>query len=144
MSHRQIGARRRPRRVLPAVLVATALVAATVGVEVLTHQDAQGGTADWQTVWSDDFTGAAGTAPSTANWLTDTGHGYPNGTAGWGNNELENYTADPANLGLDGAGNLRITATRDAAGTWTSGRLETARTDFAPAAGGTLKVEARL
>jgi hypothetical protein len=36
----------------------------------------------WNVVWSDEFNGAAGSAPSSANWTYDTGAG------GWGNNEL--------------------------------------------------------
>ena len=48
------------------------------------------------------------------------------------------------NVSLDGNGNLRITPLRDAAGNWTSGRIETNRTDFQPPAGGKLRVEARI
>ncbi|HET6291630.1 MAG TPA: hypothetical protein VFG15_33445 [Amycolatopsis sp.] len=32
----------------------------------------------WTTVVTGDFTGAAGSLPtSSANWIVDTGHGYP-------------------------------------------------------------------
>jgi beta-glucanase (GH16 family) len=48
------------------------------------------------------------------------------------------------NVSLDGNGNLRITPRRDSAGNWTSGRIETNRTDFQPPSGGKLRVEARL
>ncbi|MEV6968375.1 family 16 glycosylhydrolase [Hamadaea sp. NPDC051192] len=54
--------------------------------------------------WSDEFTGAAGTAPSSARWAYDVGG------AGWGNNELEYYTTSTSNAALDGNGNLVITA----------------------------------
>ena len=47
-------------------------------------------------------------------------------------------------MALDGTGNLRITPQRGAAGNWTSGRIETKRTDFQPPAGGKLRVEARI
>ncbi|MER5636733.1 glycoside hydrolase family 16 protein [Kitasatospora sp. NPDC002227] len=55
-------------------------------------------------VWSDEFNGATGAAPDPKRWrhvLDGQGHG---------NNELEYYTADPANAALDGAGHLQITA----------------------------------
>src|SRR5581483_1049506 len=78
----------------------------------------------WRTVWQDDFTGPAGTLPSAADWKFDLGRGYPNGPTGWGNGELERYTADPSNVSLDGNGDLRITPTL-VNGVWHSGRIET-------------------
>jgi len=98
----------------------------------------------WKTVWSDDFNGKAGELPSRSDWLMDTGTSYPGGAPQWGTGEMETYTADPANVSMDGKGNLKITATRDAAGTWRSARLETTRTDFQAQPGGRLKVEARI
>jgi beta-glucanase (GH16 family) len=53
-------------------------------------------------------------------------------------------TDSTANVSLDGNGNLRITPLRDSAGRWTSGRIETTRTDFQPPSGGKLRIEARL
>jgi hypothetical protein len=99
---------------------------------------------NWTTVWSDDFTGAAGTSPSAADWLLRTGTAYPGGAAHWGTGEVETATASPANVGRDGAGHLAITALRDGAGNWTSGRLETQRTDFAAPAGGQVRFTAVL
>jgi beta-glucanase (GH16 family) len=98
----------------------------------------------WTPVFTDDFTGAAGTGVNTANWQYTTGTSYPGGPAGFGTGEIETMTAGPSNVSLDGAGNLRITPQRDAAGNWTSGRIETRRSDFQPAAGGKLRVEARM
>ncbi len=98
----------------------------------------------WQPVWSDDFDGKAGTAPAAGDWLLDTGTAYPGGAAAWGTGEVETYTGDSANVGLDGAGHLRITATRNAAGGWQSARLESRRSDFQPAADGVLRVSARI
>ncbi|GIF48520.1 F5/8 type C domain-containing protein [Asanoa ferruginea] len=89
----------------------------------------------WQTVWSDDFTGAANTSPSAANWLLRTGTQYPGGAANWGTGSVETASASTSNVGLDGAGRLSIRATKDGAGNWTSGRIETQRADFAPQAG---------
>jgi beta-glucanase (GH16 family) len=56
------------------------------------------------TLFDDEFTGAAGSSPDAAHW------GYAEGGNGWGNNELESYTARPSNAALDGAGNLDIVA----------------------------------
>nr|WP_132124565.1 glycoside hydrolase family 16 protein [Actinocrispum wychmicini] len=100
--------------------------------------------AGWTQVFADDFTGPADTLPSGANWIIDTGHSYPGGPGNWGTGEIQNYTANPSNVSLDGAGNLRITPLRDGAGTWTSARIETQRTDFKPPDNGVLRIEARI
>lgn len=68
---------------------------------------------------ADEFDGAAGSAPNPRIWRFDTGAG------GWGNAELQTYTDSRRNSALDGAGNLVITARREADGTYTSARLKT-------------------
>ncbi len=93
----------------------------------------------WSTVWSEDFNG--GTL-NTANWLVRTGTQYPGGPANWGTGEVETMAA--ANVTLDGAGKLNIRAVRDGAGNWTSGRIETQRTDFAAAPGEQVRFTANL
>ncbi|MDI1465332.1 discoidin domain-containing protein [Catellatospora sp. KI3] len=90
---------------------------------------------NWTTVWEENFDGAANTSPSAANWLLRTGTQYPGGAANWGTGEIETASASTANVYLTGDGKLNIKAIRDGAGNWTSGRLETQRTDFTPAAG---------
>lgn len=100
--------------------------------------------AGWSQVFVDDFNGAAGSGVNTANWQYDTGTSYPGGAANWGTGEVETMTSSTNNVALDGNGNLLITPRRDASGNWTSGRIETTRTDFQPPAGGKLRVEARL
>ena len=95
-------------------------------------------------VWSDDFAGAAGTLPSSDNWVIDTGTSYPGGAAHWGTGEVQTYTSDTANLQQDGDGNLKITPIEDAEGNWTSARIESKRSDFEPPAGGKLRIEARI
>ncbi|MBV9823821.1 MAG: carbohydrate-binding protein [Actinobacteria bacterium] len=100
--------------------------------------------AGWTTTFSDDFSGAAGTGLNTANWLYDTGTGYPGGAANWGTGEIETMTSSTASVYQDGAGHLAIKPIRDASGHWTSGRVETQRTDLAAPAGGVLRVEASL
>ncbi|RPF21820.1 glycoside hydrolase family 16 protein [Myceligenerans xiligouense] len=72
-----------------------------------------------QLVWSDEFDGAAGSAPNPANWNHETGD------HGWGNNELQNYTDSRDNSALDGNGNLVITARQEAGGGYTSARMTT-------------------
>ncbi|TQJ91161.1 glycoside hydrolase family 16 protein [Streptomyces sp. SLBN-31] len=98
----------------------------------------------WTQVFADDFNGSAGTGVNTSNWLYDTGTSYPGGAANWGTGEVETMTNSTSNVALDGSGNLKITPLRDGAGKWTSGRIETNRTDFQPPAGGKLRVEARI
>ncbi|MEU0837302.1 glycoside hydrolase family 16 protein [Streptomyces sp. NPDC005969] len=66
----------------------------------------------------DGFNDRAGTAPSSARWIHDTG----NGTNGWGNLELQYYTAGAANAATDGKGALVITAKRQTAGSCWNGK----------------------
>jgi beta-glucanase (GH16 family) len=99
---------------------------------------------EWTTVFRDDFDGAAGTGLNPQDWLYDKGTGYPGGAAAWGTGEIETATDSTANVHHDGAGHLAITPLRDAAGNWTSGRIETQRTDFAAPAGGQLEISASL
>jgi len=94
--------------------------------------------------FSDDFNGAAGASPNTANWQFATGHGYPGGAPNWGTGEIENMTSSRTNSRLNGHGALAIVPVRDSAGHWTSARLETRRTDFAAPPGGRLKVDAMI
>ncbi|WP_230393929.1 carbohydrate-binding protein [Plantactinospora alkalitolerans] len=98
----------------------------------------------WSLVWGDDFTGAANTLPSSANWIIDTGTSYPGGPANWGTGEIQTYTSSTANVSHDGGGNLRITPIRNGSGQWTSSRIETVRTNFKPPAGGVLAIEGRI
>jgi beta-glucanase (GH16 family) len=60
----------------------------------------------YQLVWSDEFNGADGSAPDATKWAIQTGGN------GWGNNELEYYTARPQNVQVSG-GNLVITAIKE-------------------------------
>jgi hypothetical protein len=100
--------------------------------------------AGWNLIFSDDFNGPAGQLPSSQNWLFDLGTSYPGGAPNWGTGEVETMTNNPANVSLDGGGNLRITPLRAANGSWTSARIETRRTDFAAPGGGKMRVEGRL
>lgn len=139
-------ARRGPlRRALVAVLGTLSLAAAAATAATLpANASAPTPPSGWSQVFVDDFSGAAGSGVNTSNWQYDTGTSYPGGAANWGTGEVETMTSSTNNVALDGNGNLLITPRRDASGNWTSGRIETTRTDFQPPAGGKLRVEARL
>ncbi len=80
----------------------------------------------WTLQWSDEFDGTNGSSPDSTKWAFDTGGN------GWGNNELEYYTARPQNAQLQNS-NLVITAIRKTytgpegvTRNYTSARLKTA------------------
>jgi beta-glucanase (GH16 family) len=100
----------------------------------------------WSLVWSDDFDGAANTGLSRSDWLYTVGTSYPGGAANFGTAEVETMTDRTANVSHDGAGHLAIKPIRSGAGAgrWTSGRVETKRTDFAAPPGGVVRIEASL
>jgi beta-glucanase (GH16 family) len=60
----------------------------------------------WRLIWSDEFTGAAGSRPDGRKWTPAIGGG------GWGNQELEYYTNNN-NAQQDGNGNLVIEARKE-------------------------------
>ncbi|MEV5752239.1 discoidin domain-containing protein [Actinoallomurus sp. NPDC052308] len=90
----------------------------------------------WTTVFSDDFAGAAGSPPSSANWFYDIGTGY-------GTGEIEQTTSSTANSYLDGNGHLVLKAIKNGS-TWTSARLESTRADFQAPPGGKLEMTASI
>ncbi|MEW2134580.1 glycoside hydrolase family 16 protein [Streptomyces sp. NPDC005435] len=143
---RAVGGRRYSvRRALVAAIgtLGLAAVAAATGVAPA-DASAPAPSAGWSQVFLDDFDGAAGSGVNTSDWQYDTGTSYPGGAAGWGTGEVETMTSSTSNVALDGNGNLLITPRRDGSGNWTSGRIETKRTDFQPPAGGKLRVQARI
>jgi beta-glucanase (GH16 family) len=73
-----------------------------------------------QLVWSDDF---SGTQLNLNNWAYELGNGCSVGVCGWGNNELESYTSDPANIRVAN-GTVTITALNNS-GSYTSARIKT-------------------
>ena len=97
MNHRtKAAAGSRPRRTWPrlrpagprAVLTALALLASglagVVGTGLVRTPAARADTvpappSGWTTVFGDNFAGAAGSAPSAANWFYDIGTGYGTG-----------------------------------------------------------------
>jgi hypothetical protein len=100
--------------------------------------------AGWRTVFSDYFTGRAGSR-ADSKWIYDTGTSS-SGTdcpANWGTGEVESATAAGTNVYQDGHGHLLIRPVRSG-GQWTSGRIETASAKFAAPAGGELRVTASI
>jgi beta-glucanase (GH16 family) len=70
-------------------------------------------------IWSEEFN--YNSAPDSDVWSYDLGNW------GWGNQELQNYTSDPANVWVNGS-NLVITAIKQGSGggaTFTSARIKT-------------------
>ena len=102
------GAPRR-RSLLTAVALAAGSLTGTVAVTVASAPQALADTppaapAGWTTVFSDNFAGAAGTAPNAQNWFYDIGTGY-------GTGETEQTTNSTSNVYLDGNGHLVLKAT---------------------------------
>ena len=121
------------------VLFASGLSAATATALTATPAAAvtvPGAPSGWTTVFSDSFSGAAGSAPSAQNWFYDIGTGY-------GNNEVEQTTNSASNIYQDGNGHLVIQA-NDTAGAWTSAKIESTRDDFQAPAGGELEMTAEI
>jgi beta-glucanase (GH16 family) len=74
------------------------------------------GDTEYVLVWSDEFDG---NTLNLANWTPELG----TGTNGWGNNEVQTYTANPENLRVEN-GVLVIEARKDG-DDWTSARIKT-------------------
>jgi Ricin-type beta-trefoil lectin domain/Glycosyl hydrolases family 16 len=89
----------------------------------------------WTTQFSDDFTGSAGSAPSSS-WQYDTG-------TNWGTGEIEDMTNSTANGDLDGNGDLDLTALGSGQ-SWTSARIQTTSANVGAPAGGELEVTASI
>ncbi|MGG7308640.1 glycoside hydrolase family 16 protein [Curtobacterium sp. AB451] len=119
------------RRFMTSGVAVTA--AAVLGASIL-GRSAPAAAAAGTLLAADEFDGPAGSAPNSAVWRFDLGAG------GWGNGELQTYTDSRRNAALDGAGNLVITARREADGSYTSARLKTEGTTTAQYG----RIEARI
>ncbi|MGH6656262.1 MAG: discoidin domain-containing protein, partial [Actinocrinis sp.] len=98
---------------------------------------------NWTTVWNANLSGGANSAPPAADWMEDTGTSAPGGPANWGTGEVETMSNSTGNVYLDGQGHLNLTALNNN-GAWTSGRIESQRSDFAAPAGGMLQISASI
>lgn len=82
-------------------------------------------------LWSDEFSEAAGSGPSTSNWVIETGDGCNAAPGcGWGNGESQAYAA--CAIKQNGSGIMTITASTPTGDptcktnkTWTSGKFTT-------------------
>jgi beta-glucanase (GH16 family) len=115
------------------LIVGLCVIAAMTG---LSYAAMAIGSAPWTTVWSENFTGGAGSGVSTKYWQYDTGQGI------FGNGEVETMTDSAQNVHLDGQGDLNITALGQGT-SWTSGRIQTVR-KFAAPPGRQMKVSASI
>src|SRR5690349_12615394 len=93
---------RSTRIVRTASFVSLLILAACSGAQMTTTPPGSGST-PWTLTWSDEFDGASGSLPDATKWVMETGGN------GWGNNELEYYTARNQNAQIQD-GNLAITA----------------------------------
>ena len=104
---------------LGAMLAICALSSIAYGQEARASKDA------WRLTWSDEFNGPNGSPADSSKWVAETGG------KGWGNNELETYTARPQNS-YQQDGNLvikvlaeKFTGADGIARDYTSARLKT-------------------
>jgi hypothetical protein len=109
----------------------------TAAISAAAPAGVPGAPSGWSTVFSDDFTGAAGSG-ADSQWMYDTGPG-----SNFGTGEIETMTNSTSNVYLDGNGNLDITA-QDDNGAWTSGRIQTTTANVGAPAGGELEVTASI
>ncbi|HTR93861.1 MAG TPA: discoidin domain-containing protein [Trebonia sp.] len=135
------GPRTKLRRAVFSALLLLASCLAAVAFSALGVAPARADTvppapSGWNTVFSDNFAGAAGAAPSAQNWFYDIGTGY-------GTGETEQTTSSTNNVYLDGNGHLVLKAINNG-GTWTSARIESTRDDFQAPAGGKLEMTAEI
>ena len=128
----------RPRGRLGLALIAPAIVVAALAVPAAMASAAvPGPPSGWSTVFSDDFSGGAGSGIDS-QWMYDTGAGSSFGTG-----EIETMTNSTSNVHLDGNGNLDITALGSGS-SWTSGRVQTTSANVGAPAGGELEVTASI
>ena len=83
--------------------------AADAAADAVTETGAPGG---YQLVWSDEFDAPVAAPPDPTRWNIDVGNDGPGAELGWGNNELEFYTAGAENVRQEG-GFLLLTARKD-------------------------------
>ena len=86
---------------------ASVLLSACVGLSLMVIPAAEAAPKKTlKLLWSDEFNGKKGSAPSAKTWSREVGGG------GWGNSERQYYTDKASNASMDGAGRLVITAKR--------------------------------
>ena len=98
------------------------LVAVGVAIQWSLAHNGNNQSGEWKLVWSDEFN--EGVLPDEKKWGYDAGDGCPN-NCGWGNNELQYYTANRKENARIENGQLIIEAHREMMGTkeYTSARM---------------------
>ena len=122
------------------IVVATTISTPTTSAAPSAPSDVPAAPAGFSTTWSDDFTGAAGSALDTGAWRYDTGTGF-------GTGEIETMTNSTSNVYLDGSGHLVLKALHsgtDPNSGWTSGRIETQADGFGALPGGVVRIQASI
>ena len=130
-------------------LLLALIATATVSTMILAFGSNRKQTAQsiqWNLIWSDEFNGSG--AVNGSDWIYDTGTAYAGSgcPSNWGTGEVEVMSSSTDNV-FQSNGDLNIRALHSggsATSGWTSGRIETVRTDFQPPTGGAMAVEARL
>lgn len=117
----------RPLALLLACVGGTAVISMTAAESGVAGAPVQSVNANWVLTWNDEFDAPDGSAPDPKKWTEETGGG------GWGNNELEYYTARGTNSRVE-KGNLVIDALQEkftgpdgVTREYTSARLKTAK-----------------
>ena len=131
----------KPRRALFSALLLLASCLAAVAFAALGAAPAKADTvppapSGWNTVFGDNFAGAAGSAPSAQNWFYDIGTGY-------GTGETE-QTTNSTKQRLPGRHRPPGPQGHHSGGTWTCARIESTRDDFQAPAGGKLEMTAEI
>jgi beta-glucanase (GH16 family) len=88
------------------VLVFVPIFAAVHAAAKPPVSDVTTSSSSWTLVWNDEFDGVNNSPPDPSKWIVDIGGG------GWGNKELEYYTARPENVRQE-SGNLVIRAIKE-------------------------------
>jgi beta-glucanase (GH16 family) len=116
----------RPAEVLrSAALIAAALLAPALAVCADPAVPAPAGQ-QWNPTWSDEFNNPSSSAANNTGDFA--GFSYDTGGGGWGNQELETYTTNAANVSVGAEGALHLTAIGTTSGgntTYTSARIKT-------------------
>ena len=89
------------------IILILLLVAVGVVIQWAIARGSHGNAGELKLVWSDEFD--SGTLPDATKWGYDVGDGCPN-ICGWGNNELQYYTADRGSNARIENGHLMIEA----------------------------------
>lgn len=124
-------------RVIAAAAGAAVVAAAgaTVGLVHLVTTTVPPAPTDWTSVFSDSFSGPAGSTVDS-QWEFDDVDGTSNGS-------VQAYDTATANLAEDGSGHLDITPVKSG-DLWTSSQVATVADDFAAPAGGAMEVSASI